>query len=87
MAKTIFRGFEVNKNNNDVVFLQLNKTFQEEPEEIIEEKVPVYEGPTVEDLKKEAEDFKLEWEKQKEKMISDAKAEADKIIEDAQNAA
>ena len=47
MAKTIFRGFEVNKNNNDVVFLQLNKTFQEEPEEIIEEKVPVYEGPTV----------------------------------------
>lgn len=67
MAKTIFRGFEVNKNNNDVVFLQLNKTFQEEPEEIIEEKVPVYEGPTVEDLKKEAEDFKLEWEKQKEK--------------------
>ena len=83
MAKTIFRGFEVNKNNNDVVFLQLNKTFQEEPEEIIEEKVPVYEGPTVEDLKKEAEDFKLEWEKQKEKMISDAKAEADKIIEDA----
>ena len=37
MAKTIFRGFEVNKNNNDVVFLQLNKTFQEEPEEIIEE--------------------------------------------------
>ena len=87
MAKTIFRGFEVNKNNNDVVFLQLNKTFQEEPEEIIEKKVPVYEGPTVEDLKKEAEDFKLEWEKQKEKMISDAKAEADKIIEDAQNAA
>ena len=41
MAKTIFRGFEVNKNNNDVVFLQLNKTFQEEPEEIIEEEVPV----------------------------------------------
>jgi len=87
MAKTIFRGFEVNKNNNDVVFLQLNKTFQEEPEEIIEEEVPVYEGPNIEDLKKEAEDFKLEWEEQKEKMISDAKAEADKIIEDAQNAA
>ena len=87
MAKTIFRGFEVNKNNSDVVFLQLNKTFQEEPEEIIEEEVPVYEGPTVEDLKKEADDFKLEWEEQKEKMLSDAKAEADKIIEDAQNAA
>jgi len=87
MAKTIFRGFEVNKNNSDVVFLQLNKTFQEEPEEIIEEEVPVYEGPTVEDLKKEADDFKVEWEEQKEKMLSDAKAEADKIIEDAQNAA
>ncbi|UTY23579.1 flagellar assembly protein FliH [Treponema denticola] len=87
MAKTIFRGFEVNKNNNDVVFLHLNKTFQEEPEEVIEEKVQVYEGPTVEDLQKEADNFKVEWEKQKEKMISDAKVEADKIIQNAQNAA
>ena len=87
MAKTIFRGFEVNKNNNDVVFLHLNKTFQEEPEEVVEEKVQVYEGPTVEDLQKEADNFKVEWEKQKEKMISDAKVEADKIIQNAQNAA
>ncbi|MEL3911815.1 flagellar assembly protein FliH [Treponema pedis] len=87
MAKTIFRGFEVNKKANDVVFLQLNKTFQNEPEEEIVEDVPVYEGPSIEDLKKEAEDFRAEWEKEKERMFAEAQAEADKIIKDAENAA
>ncbi|QOW59912.1 flagellar assembly protein FliH [Treponema pedis] len=87
MAKTIFRGFEVNKKANDVVFLQLNKTFQNEPEEEIVEDVPVYEGPSIEDLKKEAEDFRAEWEKEKERMFAEAQVEADKIIKDAENAA
>ncbi|WP_024467007.1 flagellar assembly protein FliH [Treponema pedis] len=87
MAKTIFRGFEVNKKANDVVFLQLNKTFQNEPEEEIVEDVPVYEGPSIEDLKKEAEDFRAEWEKEKERMFAEAQAEADKIIKDAESAA
>ncbi|MGF7109228.1 flagellar assembly protein FliH [Treponema pedis] len=87
MAKTIFRGFEVNKKANDVVFLQLNKTFQNEPEEEIVEDVPVYEGPSIEDLKKEAEDFKIEWEKEKEQMFAEARAAADKIIKEAENAA
>ncbi|WP_024468696.1 flagellar assembly protein FliH [Treponema pedis] len=87
MAKTIFRGFEVNKKANDVVFLQLNKTFQNEPEEEIVEDVPVYEGPSIEDLKKEAEDFRAEWEKEKERMLAEAHAAADKILKDAENAA
>lgn len=87
MAKTIFRGFEVNKKANDVVFLQLNKTFQNEPEEEIVEDVPVYEGPSIEDLKKEADDFKIEWEKEKERMLAEAHAAADKILKDAENAA
>ncbi len=87
MAKTIFRGFEINKKANDVVFLHLNKTFQNEPEEEIVSAEPVYEGPSIEDLKKEADEFKIEWEKEKEKMLADAQASADKIIKDAENAA
>lgn len=87
MAKTIFRGFEVNKNPNDVVFIQLNKNFQPEPEEELIEEAPIYTGPSIEDLKREAEDFKADWENQKEKMYAEARAEADKIIKDAENAA
>ncbi len=87
MAKTIFRGFEINKKANDVVFLHLNKTFQNEPEEEIVSAEPVYEGPSIEDLKKEADEFKIEWEKEKEKMLADAQASADKIIKNAENAA
>lgn len=87
MAKTIFRGFEVSKNTNDVVCLQLNKTFQNEPEEEIIDDTPVYQGPSIEDLKKEADDFKQDWEKEKERMLAEAQAAADKILKDAENAA
>jgi flagellar assembly protein FliH len=58
---------------------------QEEEDEapVVEE----YTGPTADDLRREAEAFKVQWEEEKEKMISDAKAQAEKIIQDAQNTA
>lgn len=86
MAKNIFRDFEV-RNISDGLVLTLTKTF--EPETPVEEDTiePVQEGPTLEDLKKEAEEFKRQWEIEKEQLIADAHREAETIIENAKKAA
>jgi flagellar assembly protein FliH len=55
----------------------------EEVEEIEDE----YTGPTADDLRREAEMFKLQWEEEKERMISNSREEADMIIQEAQKAA
>jgi len=58
-------------------------------EEIAEDIVPIeeYTGPTADDLRREAEFFKANWEDEKERMIFNANAEAEQIIKDAQEAA
>ena len=53
----------------------------------MEVKEPEYTGPTAEDLKREAEEFKVQWEQEKAAMLADAQAEAAKIVQDAQDAA
>ena len=55
----------------------------EEDLSIVEE----YTGPTADDLRREAEMFKANWEEEKNRMFASAKAEAENIIQDAQNAA
>jgi len=60
------------------------------PVEDVEEEhtaVEEYKGPTADDLRREAEAFKVHWEEEKEKMLSNAREEASRIIEDAQRAA
>ena len=47
----------------------------------------IYEGPTADDLRREAELFKKSWESEKSGMIEDAKAEAEKIIQEARDQA
>lgn len=86
MGKTVFRPNEI-KNSEDFVLLQLSRKFiQEEPvEEVIAE--PVYEGPTVDDLRREADRWKSEWEIEKNDMIQAAQDEAERIIKDAEKAA
>lgn len=86
MAKTVFRPHEI-KKSDELVLLQLPRKFVvEEPvEEIAEE--PVYEGPTADDLRREAQQYLEEWEQQKAQMQEEAKQEADKILRDAQKAA
>ena len=86
MAKNIFRDFEVKKLNGDMV-LALAKTFEPETTTEVVEAVPVPEGPTLEDLKNEAEEFKRQWEVEKEQLIADAHREADEIIENAKKTA
>lgn len=86
MAKNIFRDFEVKKISDDMV-LSLAKTFEPEVSEEEVETAPVPEGPTLEELKQEAEEFKRQWEQEKEKLIEDAHREADQIIENAKKTA
>lgn len=82
MAKNIFRDFEVKKLSSDMV-LTLAKTFEPETTTEVVEAVAIPEGPTLEDLKNEAEEFKRQWEIEKDRLIADAHREADEIIENA----
>ena len=85
MAKTVFRPGEAKELEKKMV-LPLFKDYTPEPEqeEVVEE---VYTGPTVEDLKKEAEEFKAQWEQEKLQMENEAQLKADSIIKKAEDAA
>ena len=86
MGKNVFRANEV-KLTNELVQLHLSKSFvQEEPEEDIVE-IPEYEGPTADDLRREAEQWKVRWEVEKEDIIEAAHEQARTIVADAEKAA
>lgn len=86
MAKSVFRPTEIKKSDDKIV-LKLAHSFVEDiPEKEIEE-VPEYLGPTADDLKREAEAFKVQWEQDKAKLLEDAKDEAAKIVKDAEQSA
>jgi len=86
MAKTVFRPNEV-KKSEDQLLLQLSKKFAEEivVEEVIPE--PVYEGPTADDLRHEAEVYRDRWEIEKSDMIAEAQSRSESILKDAEKAA
>jgi len=86
VAKNIFRDFEVKKVSDDMI-LTLAKTFEPEVSTEEEEAAPAPEWPTLEDLKQEAENFKQQWETEKEQLIADARREANEIIENAKKTA
>ena len=58
-------------------------------EETVEASVEedIYTGPTAEDLRREAEAFKEQWESERAFMIESAKAEAERIIKEAEETA
>lgn len=86
MGKNVFRANEV-KLTNELVQLHLSRSFvQEEPEEDIVE-IPEYEGPTADDLRREAEQWKVRWEVEKEEIIEAAHEQARTIVADAEKAA
>jgi flagellar assembly protein FliH len=86
MAKSVFRPTEINKKDEKVL-LKLSHTFVEESIEEIPEEIPQYEGPTADDLRREAEAFKTEWEEEKQRMFDEASKEAEKIVKKAEQAA
>ncbi|MEA1910684.1 MAG: flagellar assembly protein FliH [Spirochaetota bacterium] len=80
MAKNVFRSMEIVNMKNRVT---LDSPF---PEIKVVEDAPVieeYSGPTVDDLRKEAELFRNNWEKEKDDMIKAAESKVEQILRDA----
>jgi flagellar assembly protein FliH len=93
MAKAVFRPGEITLGGEKIV-LDPPHAFPdlahlapvEEPLEEVPEKEE-YTGPTVDDLRREADNFKVRWEAEREAMIRSARAEADGIVKEAEEAA
>ena len=86
MAKNVFRHGEL-KVVEDTVVLKLTHNYAPVVEEEEVEAVPEYTGPTADDLRREAELFKQQWEVEKQQLLAQAQAEAEQIIQNAENAA
>ena len=85
MAKAVFRPGEA-KNIEEKVMLPLYKDYSPIEEAIVEEEEE-YTGPTAEDLRREAEEYRASFEQEKQQMLSQAQAEADKIVKAAEDTA
>ena len=81
MAQSVFRSNEVTTKKDKVV-LQFTKNFEPPKEETVEV-VPEYTGPTADDLRREAEAFKVQWEAEKKQMFAKAQVQADEILKKA----
>ena len=88
MAKTVFRPYEIVSLQSTMVLKHSGQVSAQDVNAVEElNDVPEYAGPSVDDLRKEAEAYKEQWEKEKDTMMASAKAEADQILKDAENAA
>ncbi len=87
MNKALYVPGEI-KNKEGEFKLSLLHEFAPPVEEVKEEEiVPEYTGPTADDLRREAEEYKVRWEQEKQQMLEAAQASADEILEKAKNAA
>ena len=91
MAKTVFRPHEIVNLQSTMVLNRDGRRDGAEQAEEVEEAVPApaeeYTGPTADDLRREAEAFKERWVLEREGMIAQAKAEAERIVKEAESAA
>ncbi|MDR2021117.1 MAG: flagellar assembly protein FliH [Treponema sp.] len=94
MAKAVFRPNEVTLSDKKIVldpphaFPDLAHLAVKKEEDLDEvEEIEQYQGPTADDLRREAEDFKSRWDTEREAMIRSARVEADSIIKEAEEAA
>jgi flagellar assembly protein FliH len=93
MAKAVFRPGELTLIDEMVVinapanFSVQDAPVQDEEEAEAGQPAEVYTGPTAEDLRHEAEAFKIEWDIEKQAMIEAAQAEANEIVQMADMAA
>lgn len=85
MVKTVFRSNEI-KNKEEKFQLKLLHDYAPVVEEVIEE-VPEYEGPTADDLRREAEEYKKQFEIEKQGMLDEAQRKADEIVKKAEDVA
>jgi len=89
MTRTVFKNGEIAFSEGKIfleppiVVPDLNPVV-DESETSAEEQ---YHGPTVEELKRDADQFKIQWESEKETMMLSAKLEVDRIIKEAEDEA
>ena len=76
MAKTVFRPGEA-KNIEEKVMLPLYKDYSPIEEAVVEEEEE-YTGPTADDLRREAEEYKAQFEQEKQQLKADAQKEAER---------
>ncbi|MCR4715371.1 MAG: flagellar assembly protein FliH [Treponemataceae bacterium] len=86
MAKNVFRPAEI-KKMDDKVMLKLTRNFAPPEEEIDEVDEPVYTGPTPEELQQEVDRKRSEIEAERQKILAQARSEADVIIKNAESTA
>lgn len=84
MAKNVYWSTEI-INKEDKVSLK-PPVFKKEEDDLVET-AEEYTGPTADDLRREAEAFKVQWEKEKEALINAARAEAEQIKSQAEETA
>lgn len=84
--QTLFQPGELKPKEGEFK-LQLVHEFAKPVEEVVEEVVPEYTGPTADDLRREAEAFKAQWEQEKQNMLTEAQSRADEIVKKAEDAA
>lgn len=96
MAKNVFRSFEIEVSPTKVHIsppvLTQRKPLHVLDADELEEAAPappveVYEGPTADELRREALAFQEQWEIEKEAMILAAKEEAARIVKEAEDVA
>jgi flagellar assembly protein FliH len=93
MLKAVFRPNEL-VSIKDKIVIGSPTSFPEMThlsvvEDTVEEinEIEEYTGPTADDLRREAEMFKVRWEEEKEGMFASAREEAENIVQNAQKAA
>ena len=84
MTKNVFSPQEIVAITGKVY---LDTPYEEEATTVEVEPFEEYAGPTADDLSREAEAFKISWEKEKTAMIAEAQAERDRLIQEGKQRA
>lgn len=87
MAKTVFRPGEIVALQSTLLLGKGREEVIDAEDELEPAEMPVYEGPTADDLRREAEAFRSQWETEKDAMVAQARAEAEAILKEAEQAA
>jgi flagellar assembly protein FliH len=85
VAKNVFRADEILYQSRKVFIKPPQVEVEETPAEV--ESLEEFTGPTVEDLRREADEFKTKWEEERDRLIQVARDEAEEIKKEAERAA
>jgi len=86
MAKNVFRPYEFKNLLVDTVAIKAPAQFAPPEPEVLAE-VSEFTGPTADDLRREAEAFKVQWDSDRAMLIQEAELERQDILKQAEEAA